>query len=356
MENIYEDIINSIEDGIVVFDKIKRVTLFNQVTETITGISRNKALQAPGDEVFSDNSHLMEQVSRTLETGQVYSDHDSYIFRRNRTPVPVSITTSPIISGEGASKGTALVIRDISRVKTLEEEVKRSDSLASVGILAAGLAHEIRNPLGGIRGSAQLLGMEVGHDEELKEYTSVIIKETDRVSRLLDELLDFSNPKQLTLEELNIHEVLDSVIRVLSASKGGKAIQFITEYDPSIPAVAGDHEKLVQVFINIVKNACEAMEGEGSLTIVTRYISDFVLHHNEGGRSKMISIEVSDKGKGISADDIDALFTPFFTKKKGGTGLGLAVTQRIVKEHGGAIKVQSEEGEGSTFSVLLPTV
>jgi len=249
-----EDIINSIEDGVVVFDTEKKVTLFNQMSETLTGISQKKALNADSGDLFESNGQLIRQLEQTLETGQVVSDYDTNLLRKDASVMPVSLVTSPIRSATGDVKGVTVLIRDISRIKSLEEDVRRSDSLASVGVLAAGLAHEIKNPLGGIKGAAQLLQMEIEGDEELKSYTDVIIKETDRVSRLLEDLLDFSNPRKLTLGELNVHEVLDSVIALISRSAEGEGINFISEYDPSIPLIIGDREKLAQVFINIMKN------------------------------------------------------------------------------------------------------
>ncbi len=354
MEIANEDIINSIEDGVVVFDTEKKITLFNQMSEVLTGISQKKALNADSGDVFASNGQLISLLEKTLETGQVFSDYDTNLLRKDASIIPVSLVTSPILSAKGDVKGVTALIRDISRIKSLEEDVRRSDSLASVGVLAAGLAHEIKNPLGGIRGAAQLLQMEIEGDEELKSCTDIIIKETDRVSRLLEDLLDFSNPRKLTLGELNVHEVLDSVIALISRSAEGEGVNFISEYDPSIPLIIGDREKLAQVFINIMKNGCEAMKGEGELKIVTRVVSDFLLQEGEGVRSRVMAVEVADSGEGIEPDNISKLFTPFFTAKKGGTGLGLSVSHSIVKEHKGTIKVKSEHGEGSVFSVFLP--
>ncbi|MDH3975193.1 MAG: ATP-binding protein [Deltaproteobacteria bacterium] len=353
-DSLYEDIIDSIEEGIVVFDRLGVITLFNPLAEKITGISKKKALSSGMKEVFAHNLHVVEQLEKTLATGQVFSDYDTLFVKRNGSVLPVSLTTSPVLNRNGETKGITLLVRDISRIKSLEEDVRRSDSLASVGILAAGLAHEIKNPLGGIKGSAQLLQMEIDAHEELKSYTEVIIKESERVSSLLEDLLDFSNPKKLNLGKINIYEILDAVIALISRSEEGKKVYFTAEYDPSIPPIPGDSERLSQVFINIIKNGCEAMDGAGKLKISTRVVSDFMIHEREGNVSKMISIDVEDSGKGMSPEDVKQLFTPFFTRKRSGAGLGLSVSHRIIKEHRGSIKVKSEEGKGSIFSVLLP--
>ncbi len=253
MERIYEDLVDSIEDGIVVFDPSGNIIVFNQMAERIIGLSKSKAIQAGGEEVLGKNGHILEQLRKTSSTGQVFADHDTYVIKKTGEIMQVSLITSPVIGSDGHSEGTTLLIRDISRVKVLEEDILRADSLASLGILAAGLAHEIKNPLGGIRGAAQLLQMELGKNQELTEYTSLIVRETDRVSGLIEELLDFANPKSLDLGEVNIHKILDAVVALFSRSDEGKNIGYATEYDPSIPTLIGDSKKLGQVILNIVK-------------------------------------------------------------------------------------------------------
>jgi len=354
VKDIYRDIIDSIEDGIVVIDADDKITLFNQASERIVGISKKRAVASSFEDIFERNPEAMSQVKKTLETGQVFSNHDTSIIGRDGSDLPVSLITSPIFSETGEPKGTALLIRDIRRIRDLEEDVRRSDSLAAIGTLAAGLAHEIRNPLGGIRGAAQLLQMEVKGNEELCKYADIIIKETKRVSGLLEDLLDFANPRSLNLGQLNIHELLDSVITLLSQSAAGEKVKFLTRYDPSIPLVPGDEQKLTQVFLNILKNGCEAVESDGEIRLTTRFVGDFHRSEVTGDRSKMIAIDVIDNGCGIDDEDMKKIFTPLFTGKRGGTGLGLAISHKIISDHGGNIKVKSSRGEGSTFSVFLP--
>jgi len=354
MEKLYADIIDSIEDGIVVFSKDFDILIFNQMAERITGISKSRAISTNGKALFSENKHLMDQVKKSLKSAQVFSDYDTNFLRPDGSVASVSLITSPVFSPEGLDEGITLLIRDIRRVKELEEDLRRSDSLVSVGVLAAGLAHEIKNPLGGIRGAAQLLQMEVEENRELTDYTSLIVRETDRVTGLIEELLDFANPKSLKKEQVNIHEILDSVIALQSRSEATRETKFITEYDPSIPPLVGDSDKLAQVLLNIIKNGCEAMDGRGSLKVVTRVVNDFMINEKSGSRSTMIAVDVIDSGPGISEEAQRMLFTPFYTKKRGGTGLGLAVSHRIIEGHKGYIKVESREGEGATFSLYLP--
>ncbi len=353
MDNIYEEIIDSIEEGVVFFDGSNRVAVFNQVSETLTGISKKRALGSDSTELFSANRSVVDLIEKTGREGQGFSMHDGHIVRQDGSTVSVSLATSPILSADGGLKGVALLMRDMSRIRALEEDVRRSDGLASVGILVAGLAHEIKNPLGGIKGAAQLL-KEVDDDDELEQCTDIIIKETDRVSGLLEELLDFSNPKRMTFAPLNIHQVLDGVITLLSKSEEGEGIEFSTDYDPSIPPLPGDSEKLTQVFINLVKNGCEAMKKKGRLKIKTRIINDYLLHGEAGTRATVMAVDIKDEGPGIDEGDLPRLFTPFFSKKQGGTGLGLSLSDRIIREHKGGIRVSGSPGEGAVFTVCLP--
>jgi len=292
VEKLYADIIDSIEDGIVVFGRDFDILLFNQMAERITGISKSRAMNTNWEALFCDNRHLVDQVKKSLESDQIFSDYDTSFLRPDGTVASVSLITSPLVSSEGQGEGTTLLIRDIRRVKELEEDLRRSDSLASVGVLAAGLAHEIKNPLGGIRGAAQLLQMEVEENRELTDYTSLIVRETDRVTGLIEELLDFANPKSLKKDRVNIHEILDSVIALQSRNEATREIRFVTEYDPSIPPLVGDSDKLAQVLLNIVKNGCEAMEGKGALKVVTRVVNDFMINEKSGSRSTMIAVDV----------------------------------------------------------------
>jgi two-component system nitrogen regulation sensor histidine kinase GlnL len=246
-----------------------------------------------------------------------------------------------------------MVLRDMRRIKALEDDLRHSDRLGTLGTLAAGLAHEIKNPLGGIKGSAQLLQEELGNDKRLTEFTGIIIRETERVNRLIEELLDFANPRKLSLRPINIHKILDDNIFLLSEVAKLKGITVHKEFDPSLPMIKGDKERLSQVFLNIIKNAIESIDKGGWLMISTRMGTEYQMVEREG-RKGVIVVEVSDNGKGMTQNTLDSLFTPFFSTKEKGSGLGLAISHRILKEHKGHIKIKSKAGEGTTVSVTLP--
>jgi two-component system nitrogen regulation sensor histidine kinase GlnL len=222
-----------------------------------------------------------------------------------------------------------------------------------MGTLAAGLAHEIRNPLGGIKGAAQLLRRSLDGPSQLREYTDIMIREVDRVNQLIEQLLDLSGPAQLTLAPINIHQLLDDVLLLEGQTVNAENTAIRKIFDPSLPPIRGDRARLTQVFLNIVKNAFQAMERGGTLTITTRLETDFHIREQGTARNRLIWIDIADEGTGIKDEDLPHIFSPFFTTKNNGSGLGLATSYGIVKEHGGLIRVETEEGKGTTFKVSL---
>lgn len=351
-ERLYENLLASIEDGVIVLDPENTVLTFNQGAEGLLGISEGYALGKPLSSILKDKE-IAELAQKAYETGKSFSDNDLGLRRKDGRSLSVSVTVSPLLDDEGVVHGTVIVIRDMSRIKALEDDLRRSDRLGTLGTLAAGLAHEIKNPLGGIKGAAQLLHEEIEKEPRLTEYTSIIIKEAERVNRLIGELLDFTRPRSLSLNPMNIHKTLDDNLLLMSEVINSKGIKVYKEFDPSLPMIKGDMERLSQVFLNLIKNAVEAIDRDGRLMVSTRIVTDYQMVENEEKKG-VIVVEVTDSGKGMEEETLDRLFTPFFSTKEKGTGLGLAISHRIIQEHKGKIKVKSKAGEGTTVSVTLP--
>jgi two-component system nitrogen regulation sensor histidine kinase GlnL len=268
--------------------------------------------------------------------------------------IPVGLALFPLQDQTGKTHGIILLLHDLTRRRELEEDLKRSDRLATLGTLAAGLAHEIKNPLGGIKGAAQLLKRALAVEPALSEHTDIIVREVDRIDHLMEQLLDLSRPAQLDINSLNIHEILDQVLLLEKQAGENARITIRKHFDPSLPPIRGDRNQLTQVFLNIVKNAVQAMSGKGDLVVRTRMETDFHIQEPGKERDKFIWVDIKDAGPGISEETLPHIFSPFFTTKNHGTGLGLAVCHRIVNEHGGMIRVESRKSEGTTFKVSLP--
>jgi two-component system nitrogen regulation sensor histidine kinase GlnL len=356
LREYYANVIDSVGDGVIVLDREGTITLINPAAEEITGVSRRQAQGALFSTIFNGETVLLEMVGKTAASGMSISDHENIVLRKTGHLTPVSATASPLLIASGEITGTILVLRDISNVRELEEAVRQGDRLSTVGTLAAGLAHEIKNPLGGIKGAAQLLERELPQESELRDYTRVVIKEVERVNRIVEELLDLASPRKLELAPVNLHKILGDIIVLQKRAVEGKRITFQQKFDPSIPPILADEALLTQLFLNLVKNAVEAVGETGRIEVTSRVWSDYSMTHRGEGRSRMVAIEVGDDGPGIKKEELEHLFTPFFTTKTKGTGLGLAICQKIVTEHRGMIKVDSDPGKGTTFTVMLPLI
>jgi two-component system, NtrC family, sensor histidine kinase HydH len=235
------------------------------------------------------------------------------------------------------------LVRANEELVKAEAAVRRSERLAALGQLTAGLAHELRNPLGTIRASAEMLKKvtkdEAGIGREMTEY---ITSEVDRANSLVTRFLEFARPLPLKPALSDVHEVVDRAVQQYDRSADRPEVSVYKNYDPTVPRVSLDGEWMERVFYNLLRNAAEASPAGGSITVKTRPVEGFV------------EIAVIDRGSGITAEDRESIFNPFFTTKPNGVGLGLAIVSKIIDEHGGRIIVESEPGHGSVFRVLLP--
>jgi len=346
-------ILTSLEDGVITVDPQGRIVFFNEAAETLTEISAASARRNPLERLFRREPWLLELAKKTRPPRQESARGEGDFVTRRGRKTPVSITASPLRDDAGGFVGSILLLRDDKRRKELEEDLKRADRLAMMGTLGAGLAHEIRNPLGGIKGAAQLLRRAVEGDASLCVYTDIMIREVDRVNQLIEQLLDLSRPWQLNFAPVNIHEILEEVLLLEGQTAPEKSVTVKKLFDPSLPPIRGDRAQLMQVFLNLVKNAYQAMEHGGDLTLATRLETDFHVRAQGRQRSRFIWVDIADDGAGIKEADLPHIFSPFFTTKNSGTGLGLATCYRIINEHGGLIRVESTECKGTTFKVSL---
>jgi two-component system nitrogen regulation sensor histidine kinase GlnL len=363
------DVLESLADGIIGLDSNLSVCSFNQAAEVLCEVSRTTAVGRPLASVFPKDPDFVAHVAATMSSGRLLTDHHQNLSRRFSGPVAVAVTTSRILDNNGTVIGTVVAIKDRSGIKSLEGAALRKDRLAYIGTFAANLAHEIKNPLGGLRGAAQLITRKT-KDKTLTEYAELVIREADRLNGIVTSMLDFARPARRTNNRLNIHQLLDSAVELLK----DEGVQLVRAYDPSLPSVAGDSGSLRQVFLNLIKNgveACKEMDRPGSVTIETRIITDFHMtvpaeevddEESETAKPRpnaragtMAAVIIRDNGTGIEEADMEKIFTPFFTTKPRGSGLGMALSLKIVREHHGLIQIESSPGKGTTVTVYLPT-
>ena len=348
-----DDVLASLGDGLVVLDRAGTVMFVSPRAEDLTGVSTAQAVGRSADQAFAANAWIGEtakglpqgDVRRTSEVREIVGS----LGRR----VSVHVTAAPILDPDGAVVGTLLLFHDLTAHRSMGEAAERGARIGDLAAVAAGLAHEIKNPLGGIKGAAQLLAEEFGQNASAGRFTALITREVDRVSALLEQLLELTRPPHLRLAAVNVHRVLQEVL-LLEGATASDALAVRCEFDPSLPDVWADEGQVRQVFLNLVKNALEAMGRAGTLTITTRMETHFHVQDSGRGRGKFLSVEIEDTGPGIPPEDCERIFTPFFTTRSKGIGLGLAVSQRLVAQHGGLIRVDSEPGRGARFRVSLP--
>jgi len=347
----HEDLLSSLQDGVIILDRDSRIVSVNQAAEELTGFSRSQIAGRPIGDVFAPPAPLSALAAKTVARGRSHTDFDVHVVRADGSPLTLSTVASLMSDPTGEQRGVVLVLRDLSRVHDMEEQLRRSERLAALGVLAAGVAHEVRNPLVGIRAAAQLLEGEPGFAPSLREFTGIIIRQVDRLNGIVEELLVFAGQRPLQRRPCNVNQILEEALRLEEPALQGGRVTVLRRYDPEVPAVAGDPDRLLQVFLNLARNGVEAMvAGGGELTVRTRFER---VAPQCGGQSAAV-VEISDRGPGIPPEAERQLFNPFFTTKDTGTGLGLPISVRIVEEHGGTLEVQSRVGEGTTFRVLLP--
>ncbi len=352
----YESFLVGLPDAVVGVDGALRIVLWNPAAEALTGRSARRVHGRTIKEVFPPDSSLARHLTETVRSGESRSEAEALIPGVDGRPVPVSIVTAPMAGKDGGAEGAVAVLRDLSRIRQLEEEVRRGETLAAVGRMAVGLAHEIRNPLGAIRGAVQLLRKELGDEARWAEYTDVLLSEVERVNRIIGTLLDLGRPVELRPAPLNLHLLLERVALLSEEMARERGVSIVKRYDPSLPPILADEDRLLQVFHNLVRNAIEAMPGGGRLTLITRLSLNplFAKVDLGTGMRTMVEMAVADEGEGIPDAVRGKIFDPFFTTKTKGLGLGLALCHRIVEEHKGAIRVESLPGRGTTVSCFLP--
>jgi len=355
--HLYLRILESIDRGVIAINSRGQISFINPAAQAFVGLSERQGVGRHFEQLFAGQPGVIRLIHTSMREGRSISDHENiFLSRPGMPPLPASLSCAPIFTPQGEQDGVVLILRDLSRVRELEDAVRQTDRLGMLSTLAAGLAHEIKNPLGGIKGASQLLVMELPEDSPLQEYARIMSREADRINRIIEELMDLTCPRLPAREEVNLAQVIRDIVIFQEEAHREKALEFILRLDPSIPPIMGDRDLLTQLFLNLIKNAAEAVEEKGRIEISTKVASDFHLTQPGNRPVPLIVVEVADNGRGIAPDLLDKIFTPFYTTKTKGTGLGLATCQKIVRQHQGFLKVVSTENKGTTFSVSLPFI
>lgn len=340
----YRELLDSMPDGIVVAGNDSRIVSLNEPAENILNVSRRKAVGKRVSRIFPPEiSGLCE---RSTKERRVIQKDDLSFRAPSGNEVRMECTVAPAYGSDGNPMGLIIQIKDMSKTDMFSIMNRNSNFDENYEILVRGLAHEIRNPLSGIKGAAQLMSGALS-DLERDRCSKIIIKETERLRDLLDSLIKPSNLETDSTSPVDINEILIDIIFL--ESKLHERIKFNHKLDVTIPPVPGDYNSLKQVFINLVQNAATAIREKGEITVSTKWVSDYRIRDRN-----TVLISVRDNGSGIKEENLKKIFTPFFSGRKDGTGLGLFISSQVIAKHGGVITAESEQGKGSVFRVQLP--
>lgn len=349
-KNFAESIIESIGSGIIITETNDCITYINKAGEKILGYSRQELIGKPfallGLKEKTDAVHSILGNPDDLETRR-----EGWMKRKGGLEFPVGFTINNHINVKGERIGKIFVFRDLTNVYKMQEEILRMDRLVSLGKLASGIAHELRNPLAGIKITAQALGEELSGNDSRKEYLNRITREIDRLNELLKTFFSFAKPQKLNLTYCNLQDIINEIIPFLIKEIEDKGIHFIEDYHPQLPKIKVDRNQMHQVFLNIFLNAIQAMPNGGRLKVEAK---PYLSIGPDGSNQNFVKIVVSDTGKGIPPQILPRIFDPFFTTKPKGIGLGLSITYQIIKKHGGSIKVDSKLDCGTSIIINLP--
>jgi len=338
LESYTANVVNSMPNGLISLNSEGRITTLNQNAAHLLKL-----------DFYAVKGKLLQEVMKECDLRNILLP-SANIFERQQEchlndgqTIPLSITSSLLKDEEGTIIGKVIILRDLQDIKNLEKKVERSQRLASLGRMAAGIAHEIRNPLSSIKGFAQYFRKKFEPDSEDAAYAQIMANEVDRLNRFIQDLLNFAKPQEPRFNPVDITTVMQHTLKLTEPDFREKNIRVEARFDEDIPPVMADGDMITQALLNILINANEAMENGGKLTIT--------VHKNQ---EQSVHIFIEDNGKGISQADLRKIFDPFFTLKSGGSGLGLAIVYRIIENHHGEIEVTSQPGQGTTFKINIP--
>ena len=350
-----EDVLDVILDGLIVLSPQGEIVRINEEACLMLGTSTESAKGRSLIPLLGEGHPILDLLATVRRTLSPMVADEVLLARPFEAARVVDVSFSPLSADSSGQIGWVLVLRDRTAFADLLDEAAQRERLASYGQIAAGIAHEVKNPLGGIRGAAELLQRRAG-DERARQPADLIVREVDRITNLVDELMVFAKGETLQRQFVNLHRLLDEVVELVQAEPQAADIRFERVYDPSIPPVSGDVDRLTQVFLNLAQNAVQAMEpkGGGTLTLSTGMALENRLKGEDGRPQPTVVVCFEDDGPGISAEIAQHLETPFFTTKPGGTGLGLAVSRHWINLHGGRLRIDAAHPGGGRIRVKLP--
>jgi two-component system sensor histidine kinase AtoS len=354
LKSYTDHILRSFVSGLVTLDLDGRIVTVNPAAEVLIGCAASTLTGKPTTEALHHLPELRDLLLETLRTRVGVGPVSFVLARSDGRSVPVELATTPLRGAEGQAVGVVAILRDLTPVRQLEEQLRRSDRLAALGTLAAGLAHEIKNPLTSIMTFSRHVARRFDDERFRQRFQSVVPRELERINAIVDGLLRLARPARLVLAPVHLPPLLEQTLELYAPQIEARRIRVRRDWSVGVPPVPGDAEHLYQAFLNLVANAIEAMEGEEGGTLTVRLVWPPDGEGAAGGARDRLVVEVGDTGSGIKPEESQNVFNPFFTTKSRGTGLGLAIAHKIIEDHGGTVTFRTFPGHGTVFAVALP--
>ena len=336
-----DNLVEKMPIGLVAVDAEGRTASFNDVAKSILGLSPERTIGRQSRQILPPE---LWQVVQRLESGDGGIEEELEISLSDGSRIPVAVSASLLSDEDGTPLGLVLLLKDLRELEALRKQIQRNQRLVSVGRLAAGVAHEIRNPLSSIKGFATYFKERHRDKPEDQQIASIMIQEVDRLNRVIGQLLDFARPVKIARKPVALKDIMDKSIKMIEQQANDKGVAVRMRVLPPVETVRCDADRIGQVLLNLYINALEAMDSGGQLNVeVSLY-----------GKGDEIAVSISDTGCGINEEEVGHIFDPYYTTKPAGTGLGLAIAHNIIEAHGGRIAVESRPGQGTTCTVILP--
>lgn len=341
LEALNRQIVGNITSGIMTLDEKGRITSFNREASHVTGYTLKDVYYRDVEEVFPG---MLGKGKKAAQSGGRVEERYK---KSTGGEIYLGFTVS---AGQGDEVDSIVIFQDLTRLKSMEEELRRDEKLKALGELSVGIAHEIRNPLASISGSIQMLREEVSLAGDSRKLMDIILRETDRLNQLITDYLLFAKPARELKDAIELGSLIGETMEVFRNSPEASNIMIDCRLEEGL-GVLGDARQLGQVFWNLFLNAAQAMQGEGTLIVTARRAPEGC---RGGAPGEYVEVVVADTGRGIAAEDLKRIFDPFFSTRDDGTGLGLAIVHRIIESHNGRLEVRSAVGSGTAFRILLP--
>ena len=361
LEVFNRNVIQSLDSGLLTTDLNGRISFLNRTAEKILNRNADQLRNVSIYDLFPNMQGMIDQVQRKMvEPAPDYQRYETLFDDRENRKIHLGFSISPLPAPDGSLIGYTLIFQDITKFKEMQEQMKRVDKMAAVGVLAAGMAHEIRNPLASLSGSIQMLKSELVLDHAQQRLMEITLRESERLNALITDFLLFAHPPQTNKVSYEVWKIVEETIELFTHSPDfHPGIQIVRQNPFETIQTMLDPDQMRQVFWNLLINASQAMSDGGKISIRLVKEADPFRGRNpqpsaEGRGMEWVKISITDSGNGIPPQEKEKIFEPFFTTKERGTGLGLSIVHKIVENHNGVIKVESEIGRGSTFTVYMP--